>query len=438
MTMNMKTLTRASLAALAMLALAGCSTINRTIDNLSGQIDLTEQWELLRDRIDEIQAEEPTTPEPATPGTWPVACARIEAAMVTPMAVYADIAQVRSQCAVLKAAGFNSVATLVDLQSGRDYIVPGRNAVMLAAGALENIKAILGAGMTPVIGIRNDWAVRFETGSVPSIGGQPADVLDFYSASMLASEKVFLDSIKDLWPWIHIQLSIEPEVAAATGFALELAKHLRAAGFANRLLVNPSGDALEECLARAFDFAQVKCELARSWHEGSASPDGIWNTDGRPGLNAGNVQSVLAALRASGKEYVLWTEQLANARDGIPAAYFGTAPPATTPDTVTPPATVDPVVVGDNTFLWKPVSESRQGRCAVITPANLNVAKVLVNGTNHTKEYAGRANGERQHWFQDATGAAYGNGVKVQALDAAGKVLRTWTVPAGGARWGSQ
>jgi hypothetical protein len=40
--------------------------------------------------------------------------------------------------------------------------------------------------------------------------------------------------------------------------------------------------------------------------------------------------------------------------------------PLRTPPPVTPDQVIPPVVAGDNTFLWKPVSETRQGRAAVI------------------------------------------------------------------------
>lgn len=137
-------------------------------------------------------------------------------------------------------------------------------------------------------------------------------------------------------------------------------------------------------------------------------------------------------VRSAVDEYRDW-------RDEQKAKQEQPAKPETPPAQPETPATPEQPSVpqGDNTFLWKPVSESRQGRCAVITPANLNVSKVHLNGINDTAEYAGRANGERQHFFQRKTGAAYGRNVSVEAIDASGAVLRKWTVPDGAARWGS-
>lgn len=374
-------------------------------------------------------------PEPvpdAPTGEWPLACTRIEAAMVTPLFVMADVAQVKAQAKALKAGGFNAVASLVDLQSGRNYIFPGRTATALEPTCRENIERVLDAGLTPIIIIRNDWAVWGAPNSViPSVGGQPASAAAFYSDAILANEKRMLSSLADLFPYVHFQLSIEPQVVESAGFALRLATQLRADGFKGRIIVNPVGAALAAHQAIQGALDEAGCEIASSWHAATPPPYKIWNTDGWPDINSGNVQSILKAIRASGKEFILWSQELANSPNGIPAGYLAASSPAPTP------APSEPVQAGDNTFLWKPVSESRQGRCAVITPANLNVSKVHVNGSNQTAEYAGRANGNRQHYFQKATGAAYGVNVKVEAFAANGAVLRTWVVPNGAARWGS-
>ena len=60
----------------------------------------------------------------AETGEWPLACQKIEAAMVTPLFVMRDTAQVKAQAKALAAGGYNAVASLVDLQSGRNYIFP--------------------------------------------------------------------------------------------------------------------------------------------------------------------------------------------------------------------------------------------------------------------------------------------------------------------------
>ena len=384
----------------------------------------------IEERIEAAKPKPEAPPESS--GEWPLACQKIEAAMVTPLFVMADVAQVKAQAKALKAGGFNAVASLVDLQSGRNYIFPGRTATALEPTCRENIERVLDAGLTPIIIIRNDWAVWGAPNSViPSVGGQPTSAAAFYSDAILANEKRMLSSLADLFPYVHFQLSIEPQVAESAGFALRLATQLRADGFKGRIIVNPVGAALAAHQAIQGALDEAGCEIASSWHAATPPPYKIWNTDGRPDINSGNAQSILKAIRASGKEFILWSQELANSPNGIPAGYLAASAPAPVP---TPS---EPVQAGDNTFLWKPVSESRQGRCAVITPANLNVSKVHVNGANQTAEYAGRANGNRQHWFQNKTGAAYGANVKVEAFAANGAVLRTWTVPNGAARWGS-
>jgi hypothetical protein len=376
---------------------------------------------------------EPGTETPHAPtGEWPLACTRIEAAMVTPLFVMRDTAQVKAQAKALKAGGFNAVASLIDLQSGRDYIFPGRTATALDPKCRENIERVLDAGITPLIMLKNDWAVwGAPSSTIPSINGQPRTQAAFYASDLLANDKRLLASLKDLFPYVHFQLSIEPQVAESAGFALALAGHLREAGFQGRIIVNPVGAALAAHQAIQGALDEAGCEIASSWHAATPPPYRVWNTDGRPDINAGNAQAVLSQLRAHG-EFILWSQQLANSPTGIPAGYLAAGTPAPVP---TPS---EPVQAGDNTFLWKPVSESRQGRCAVITPANLTLSKVHVAGANNTAEYAGRANGNRQHWFQNKTGSAFGANVKVEAFDkASGKIIRTWTVPNGAARWGS-
>jgi len=106
-------------------------------------------------------------------------------------------------------------------------------------------------------------------------------------------------------------------------------------------------------------------------------------------------------------------------------------------DPVTPPAEPpaeppETPVAGDNTFLWKPVSESRGGRACAITPACLTVKSITVNGESPA-EYAGRANGNRQHYFLRKTGSAYGHNVKVIATLTDGST-RTWIIPDGSQR----
>ncbi len=87
---------------------------------------------------------------------------------------------------------------------------------------------------------------------------------------------------------------------------------------------------------------------------------------------------------------------------------------------------------GDNSFLWKPVSETRSGRAAVLLPANISATTISVNG-EAPAEYVGRHNGNRQQYFLSKTGADYGANVLVIAVGTS----RRWTVPDGGSRWGS-
>lgn len=151
-----------------------------------------------------------------------------------------------------------------------------------------------------------------------------------------------------------------------------------------------------------------------------------------------------APLKASTESRIKawWARLVAVIRAAIGGDDNTPADPVTpVPGPVTPapdPVTPTPVPSGDNSFLWKPVSDTRGGVCCVITPANLEVARVLVNGANETKEKGKRANGNRQHFWLNKSGAAYGSAVKVQAVNAAGVVLKSWTVPKGDTRWSNR
>ena len=251
--------------------------------------------------------------------------AKLRCAMVTPMLVYRDASLVRSQAAALKSAGYNAVASLVDLQTGegqRDYIVKGRSATKLSDAATTNIQAVIAAGLTPVVIIRNDWAVRRNAGSVPSIGGQPDSPADFYSATRLRYEREFLDSLAPFYDRIHIQLSIEPEDPVSAHFALQLARHLRAAGFTNRIFINPYASAIpaHESIRAALDSERV--EWARSHHGENTPPDPVWNTDGDTALNGNGVRERVRLMESSGKDWILWTQTLANCPWDFPAEYL--------------------------------------------------------------------------------------------------------------------
>jgi hypothetical protein len=123
-----------------------------------------------------------------------------------------------------------------------------------------------------------------------------------------------------------------------------------------------------------------------------------------------------------------WSQQ----EDGTTVADQTQTPAPTAPADETPNTGGE---VGDNTFLWKPVSETRGGRVAVLLPANMSASTITVNGESPA-EVGSRANGNRQHFYLRQTGAAYGQNVAVIAF-AGGSVLRQWTVPDGASRWGS-
>ena len=82
-----------------------------------------------------------------------------------------------------------------------------------------------------------------------------------------------------------------------------------------------------------------------------------------------------------------------------------------------------------NRFLWKPVSESRGGRAAVLLPSRIESADITVNG-ERPAENRGRTNGHRLTFFLAKTGAAYGSSVIVTASNG-----ESWTVPNGANRF---
>ena len=250
---------------------------------------------------------------------------KLKAVMATPMFVMRDNSVVRRQAAQLKAAGYNAVASLVDLQTGegqRDYIIRGRMATKLTDGCMTNLDAVIEAGLVPIVIIRNDWAVRTGSGHVPSIGGQPDSQADFYSATRLRYEKDFCEAMAAYFQDIHIQLSIEPEHPASADFALQLARHLRTIGFENRIFVNPYSAAVAAHEAIRGELAAVGVEWARSHHGSMLPPDPVWNTDGDTALNGNGVRERVRLMESSGKDWILWTQTLANCPGDFPAEYL--------------------------------------------------------------------------------------------------------------------
>lgn len=358
--------------------------------------------------------------------------AKLRAAMVTPMFVYRDTSMVRSQAAALKAAGYNAVASLVDLQTGegqRDYIVKGRTATKLTDRCEKNIQAVIDAGLIPILIVRNDWAVRRNAGSVPSIGGQPDTPADFYSATRLRYEREFLDSLAPFYDRIHIQLSIEPEDPVSAHFALQLARHLRAAGFTNRIFINPYASAIpaHESIRAALDASRV--EWARSHHGENTPPDTVWNTDGDTAVNGSNVRSRVRLMEASGKGWILWTQSLANCQGNIPAEYLDVG--------LADAALATNLTGKERGFLWKPVSDEK--KLVVLLPAAF-AGKTSTAGSLHyggsqlePARYTGVANGGREHYRFSKPGAAYPAGVEFKITDVSGASW-AWTITKPGAR----
>lgn len=86
---------------------------------------------------------------------------------------------------------------------------------------------------------------------------------------------------------------------------------------------------------------------------------------------------------------------------------------------------------GDNTFVWKPVSETRLGNAAVVIPASFpDDCNVFVNGERHA-EFAGRSEelGNRLIYFMGKTGSAYGASCNVEAK--CGSISKSWAVQCG-------
>lgn len=256
---------------------------------------------------------------------WNKACNKIESLMVTPLFVYKDSKQVAKQSeAMKKSKKYNAVCGLVDLQEGRDYIFMGRNSTKLDSQCKKNIRTVLGNGLTPILIIRNDWAVRNKWGKkIPSIGGPaPANQADFYNAQRVESEYSFLSSLKNLFPYIHIQVNIEPEHKASADFAFKLASKLRDLGFKNKIIVNPYSSAVSahQSIRPALDSKGVL--WARSWHNSTIPPDPIWNSDGNTKINRNTAVSYYNNMKNSGREFIMWSQELANCPSGIPGEYL--------------------------------------------------------------------------------------------------------------------
>lgn len=256
---------------------------------------------------------------------WPKACKKIESMMITPFFVYKDRKKSKKQAELLsKSDKYNSICGLVDLQEGRNYIISGRNATKLEKQCVKNIRTALDNGLTPVLIIRNDWAVRNKIKQrIPSVDGPaPSNQADFYSTSFFDRESKFLESLKWLFPYIHIQVNIEPEHPASADFANSLSIKLRSIGFKNKIIVNPYGKAVSAHSSIKGHLDSNGVSWGRSWHSMSLPPDPIWNTDGNTNINRGTIKNYYIKIKNSGREYIIWSQEMANNPDGIPSEYL--------------------------------------------------------------------------------------------------------------------
>jgi hypothetical protein len=252
---------------------------------------------------------------------WKKPDSKIKAAMVTPLIVMRDGGKVKSQAKqIAKSGNYNCVATLIDLQPGRTYIEHGRTTDKLTRIGKRNLESILGEGLPILLIFRNDWAQRTKKW-IPSFNGV-ASAEQFYGGLQLQRDKLFLQSIKTYWPYIHIQISLEPDSPLSAGYAVQVAEYLRKAGFKGRLICNPIGNAVKAYERVRGDLDRLKVTWARSDHDSSYG-DSIANTDGNTKINAGNAKEWLAKLKAHAHgEYILWSKELANSENSIQKEYL--------------------------------------------------------------------------------------------------------------------
>ena len=107
----------------------------------------------------------------------------------------------------------------------------------------------------------------------------------------------------------------------------------------------------------------------------------------------------------------------------------------TTTTTTTKPPVIPPDTSGDNTFIWKPISES-DGRLVVIIPSRLlaDACSVTTSAGGVTwGRGIGRHNNKREHFRYPQPGAQYGRNVSVVSYYQGAETGR-WTVPDGSQR----
>jgi len=100
------------------------------------------------------------------------------------------------------------------------------------------------------------------------------------------------------------------------------------------------------------------------------------------------------------------------------------------------PTLAPPSTGGDNTFLWKPVSETTRN-LVILLPARLgrvDACTITHAGGTERGRWGGIHNGNRAHYRFGRPGAGYGRNITVTANDDGAEVGR-WTIPDGAGRF---
>ena len=212
---------------------------------------------------------------------------------------------------------YNSVLAVLDLQTGRSYIFNGRSDVGIHPQALAHINTYKKHGVRPIVIIRNDWAARTRSGTVPSIGGR-ASASNFYTHERMLQEVIFISNFTDAVKGVDIMYAFEASAPQSVAFYLELIQKAKSvAGFKGRIYVNFLGDAKAEANSRWGEFASMGVKSASSqntlnWNLG----EDVINTDGNTGITIHNAADVLERLKATGKPYFFWTRD--TSRHSVP------------------------------------------------------------------------------------------------------------------------
>ena len=247
----------------------------------------------------------------------------VRALMFTPAFVHVDQATVRSVARqASKSSNYNAILSTIDLQSGRGYIFEGRTGTGIHPQAVSNIKAIKSAGLKPIVIVRNDWAARTGTGSIPSIGRKGSNS-NFYTSDLLQQETVFISNLVDtLGASTSVMLGFEANAPQSVDFYLELIKNARqVAGLKGVIYVNFIGGARGVAESKRSEFAKFNAKFATSQNTlGFNLGEDVINTDGNMGINASNVKGVIDTLKSTGKPYFLWSDE--TRQSSVPPEYF--------------------------------------------------------------------------------------------------------------------